>query len=141
MKPIIIKAAVSEGKPAAEFPGWIVPDTDGLLAIDMRYEGHWDAEMPDPSEWFVTHLPSGYSVRYGHYTLATHSDTAIDIAQRFYQQCKVHGFDLTSTDPAAIVAPFKKLRPSEHVTFWELVAGGKRNGSDSKPDEAKSSNG
>jgi len=122
MKAIIIKMACRENdKGESEVPGWVVPDTDDLLGIDMRYEA--DIEYMQSAKWFITHLPSGRRIGYGDYTEAAYRNDAAAIAQRFYVQFKARGWDLTESDPDQVVNPFKTLTKDEQKDFWMAVAG------------------
>lgn len=118
-KPVIIRFPTNEGH--CEVPGWIAPDTDGLFAVDMRIEA--DVETLSPADWRITHLPSGFAANNGHYTESAFRHEAFAIAKRLYQELLKLGVDLKSTDPAAVIAPYKRLSEEEATAFWMGVAG------------------
>lgn len=120
MKATVFKIT-GKGGTQTEVPGWIVPETDGLFAVDER----WPAciEECEPATWKVTHLPTGFSVTYGWLTDADTKERAADIAKAFYREYKERGFPLDITDPAAFVVPYKALSPDERKTFWLKVTG------------------
>lgn len=123
MKAIIIKTAAIPGREPQEQPGWLVDNTEGLLAIDMRYEADIEAIPPSPAGWIITHLPTGARVGYGEYTSASTKDVAASIAKRFYDEFKSRGWNLYSDQPEVVVASVQKLEPVERTQFWETVAG------------------
>jgi hypothetical protein len=122
VKAILIKTAANPGRDPQELPGWLVPDTEELFGVDMRYECDLEMIPPQPNGWIVTHLPTGACVSYLEYTRAGRLDDAIGIAQRFYGEYKARGWDLLSTDPSVITEPFKKLSYAEKIDFWEKIA-------------------
>src|SRR5262245_29498842 len=115
MKAIIIKCAPNPGRDALEVPGWLVPDTDDLFGVDMRYEADLEAIPPQPNGWVITHLPTGARVSYLEYTRAGRLDDAIGIAQRFHAEYKARGWDLQGTDSNVIVEPFKMLTYAQKI--------------------------
>lgn len=122
MQPTIIKVALKPDRQDApeSYPGWIVPDTDGLFAIDERYAA--DLEFDEPAWWTITHVPTGFRVtRYG-FTDAHTREAAAEIAQRFYRECKARGWKLDSSDPASLVEPHNAMSPDEKNAFWRAVA-------------------
>lgn len=121
MKAVVIRGAKTAGSFDLEFPGWVVPDTNEMLAVDLRVPA--DLEYMEPSDWRVTHLPTGYGVRYGPYTEASSRERAVEIAQAFYREMNALGVDLTSADPATVTAPVAKLNNEGKMRFWERVAG------------------
>jgi len=90
-----------------------------------------------PSDWFITHLPTGCSVRKGHYTTADTRERAVEIAQAFYREMKALGCDLASTDQKAIEKAVSALSGEGKRDFWDKVAGwyGQRKMVEAKVDE------
>lgn len=123
MQPVIIKFATKNGRggPGAEVPGWVVPDTEGVFAVDMRYEA--DIESLEPADWKITHLPTGMSVSVPPYTEADCRDEAFAIAQRFYNELKAGGCDVHSTESAEITRIVKALPKEDVAPFWARVGG------------------
>lgn len=122
MKAIIIKLACKpDSKGESEVPGWEVPDTQGLLGIDMRREAYME-DLCD-AEWWITHIPSGRRIGYGIYTEASQRLEAVNVAKRFYDLYTARGWDLSFTDPAKVTDPFKALSKDELTAFWAAVAG------------------
>jgi len=122
MKAIIIKYAPNPGRPGGEVPGWLVPDTEGLLAIDMRYEADIEAIPPRPAGWVITHLPTGARVGKPPYTDASSQHEAARIAKRFYEVYKARGWNIYSDKREIIVAPFNGLPREELTEIWEKIA-------------------
>jgi hypothetical protein len=120
MKAAVFKIARSPGV-ESEIPGWIVPDTDDLLAIDLRAPA--DLEYMSPSDWRITHLPTGYGVRASPYTDADTRERAVEVAQAFYRELKALGVDLAMNDIKAICAPVTALSNAGKRDFWNKVAG------------------
>jgi hypothetical protein len=121
MKAIVIQYPAKEG--SFEVPGWIVDDTDGLLAIDQRYEADLESIPPTPAVWAITHIQSGFRVKAGDYTEAGTMLKAIGIAQRFYREAKARGWDLNTADPSVVTAKYKTMSTEEARAFWYAVAG------------------
>lgn len=124
MKPIVITIpsnAMSQGK-EEQFAGYLVPDTNDTLAIDMRYEADLNAIPPQPASWAITHLPTGFRVRYGDYTRAGCMDDAMHIAKRFFIEATALGANLGSTDPAEVTGPIGALGKEAMKQFWRKVA-------------------
>lgn len=124
MKPIIITFPTKEG--LHEVPGWIVDDTGGLLAIDQRQEADVHAIPPEPAEWAITHLPSGFRIACGDYTRMATQSAAVGIAQRFYREAKARDWNLLATVPEQVTATYKTLTNDEKKAFWIAVAGWKK---------------
>lgn len=122
MQPTIIKIARKPDRPDAPeaYPGWIVPDTDGLLAIDERYAA--DLEFGEPAWWTITHIPTGFRVTKGGYTDANTREAAIAIAQRFFREYKARGWTLDTNDPAEVIKPHNSMNIDEKNAFWRAVA-------------------
>lgn len=126
LKAAIIKGEHTKGR-AFEWLGYIVPDTEDLLAVDERYPG----VEPDEQEgtgaeepvWKITHMPTMFSVSYLDYTAASSREQAFAIAQRFYQQAALEGMDLHSTEPTAITDVHKKWDDAKKQAFWSAVKG------------------
>jgi hypothetical protein len=124
MKAIIIKCAPKPGRDPLEVPGWLVPDTEDLFGVDMRYECDLEAIPPHPNGWVITHLPTGSRLSYHDYTGAGTREDAIGIAQRFYSEYMARGWNLHSEVSAEITEPVQQLNHAERTQFWERVAGG-----------------
>jgi hypothetical protein len=121
MKAAIIRGAKTPGAMELEFPGWIVPDTGDMLGVDLREPA--DLVYMEPSDWRITHLPTGYGIRAGSYTDADTRERAVEIAQAFYREMNALGVDLTSPDPATVIGPVAALSNEGKRAFWERVAG------------------
>ena len=125
MKAVIIKMACkpdTEGE--TEVPGWIVPDTQDVFAVDLRYEG--DIEYMYENGWCITHLPTGLALRAGAYTEAHRRADACDIAKRFYDEMIARGANVHSSTPADFTSVVNNLPKNERTAFWEKIAGWKK---------------
>lgn len=124
LKPVVIKILKNpkavQGLPDT-YSGFIVPDTDGIMAIDMRHAA--EPELEEPADWIVTHLPTGAGIVKSPYTAAHTCADAVDIAQRFYREAMARGWPLESADTAAIVAPHNAMTYQQKLKFWHSVAG------------------
>lgn len=123
MKATVIKIARKSQRPDAplEHPGWIVPDTDELLAVDLRVPA--DIEYLEPAQWYITHIPTGFRVNYGPYTDADTRERAVELAQAFYREMKALGVELSSPDASTITKPVTSLSSETKRDFWNKVAG------------------
>lgn len=94
--------------PAAErVRGFIVPDTNRLLAVRERWAGRWH----------VIHIESGHAVMPpGKATLSTR-EQATGFARRFYTQCAAHEIDLAA-DWAEIQRALTLMSHTERAAFW-----------------------
>lgn len=118
------------GKPAADgtpgaahtVGGWIVPGTEATLAIDMLSESDF-SDGPVFARWAITHLPTGFMVNKGEYTIAASSEDAINKAQRFYRECRRLEIDMHSKDVQVIVGPWNKMSEKEKKIIWSDIAG------------------
>jgi hypothetical protein len=125
MKATVIRIAVNPARPGgpAEYPGWIVPDTNDTLAIDERYPADpLDYECGGAAVWFITHMPTGFRVCRAGYTDADTRDRAVRVAQRFYNGAMARGIDLTSSVSTVIVDAHNKMTHAEREEFWRFVA-------------------
>lgn len=120
----VIKIARNPSRPGpSEYPGWIVPGTEGLLAIDERYpawQGTEDDPEGSPATWFITHIPTGFHVN----GVGCHSGTKLQAAQHaqnFFDEYRNRGWDLNSTDAKAIAAPVNALSADERKAFRAKV--------------------
>lgn len=120
MKAAIIKTTGREG--SSEVPGWLVPGTDDLFAIDLREDACLDAIPPIPAYYVITHVPTGFKINRAPYTDAGTRYAAAAVATRFYAEYKKRGWTLNTDDPAIVTAPFKDLSDDEKRKFWEAVA-------------------
>lgn len=121
LQAVLIKVAHDPSKPGiSEFPGWIVPETDSLFAVDQRYEA--DIETMQPASWWITHLPTGRRVSAGLYTAATTRSNAFEIAQRFYREAIALGCDLKSKNIDEVTGGFKSLSQEQRTAVWERIA-------------------
>lgn len=123
MKAILIQCAPNPGRDPLEVPGWLVPDTEDLFGVDLRYEADVEAIPPQPNRWVITHIPTGARVSNHDYTRAPTREDAIVLAQRFYGEYKARGWNLHSQVPEEIVEPVRQLNHADTVAFWEKVAG------------------
>lgn len=121
MKPIVLKGGAILG--GIEFEGFIVPDTNGLLAIDERYPADPEDKEASEAYWKITHIPTMFSVTRYDYTDAKSKEQAAAIAQRFYAEAAARGWDLTSTDDKAITDRHNSMTAEEKTKFWEAVRG------------------
>lgn len=119
-EPITFRIHLREGREGArsEYTGFIVPGTDGLLAIDERYQGDEDGE----SVWWITHLPTGVRVSMYPHTLASTKARAAQIAQQFFRQYTGRGWSLAGNDAQAIANCVRNLPPQQRAAFWAAVA-------------------
>jgi hypothetical protein len=110
-----------QGKESSrQIPAWLVPGTDGLFAIDQRFEA--DVENGEPAYWAITHVPTGFAVRKSWYTDACDRAEAIAVATAFYRESKARNFPLTSTDPQEVVAAHNSMEHDEKQRFWEAIS-------------------
>lgn len=116
--PVVLKITGQRGE--SEVPGWIVPETDGTLAIDQRAEA--DLENGEPAWWMVTHVPTGFAVRKSFYTDASTREEAIAVAQAFYREAKARNFPLTGADPQGIATAHNAMTKDERQAFWTAIA-------------------
>lgn len=121
MKPVIFKAHTTSGP--WQVPGWIVPDTDNLLAIDMRYEADIECAPPKPAKWIITHRPTGFRITREPYTDAATRGQAIMKAQMFFAMYTQRGWGLRARKPACIIAPHQAMTQCQKISFWRQVAG------------------
>jgi len=123
MVPTIIKIARNPERPNApeSYPGWIVPDTDGLMAIDQRLAAV--PEMLEPAWWTVTHIPTGMRVTKPGFTDAYTQEQAADVARRFYNAYRIRGWPIESADASRIISVHNDLSDDEKRRFWREVAG------------------
>lgn len=123
MQATIIKIARNPARPSApdEYPGWIVPETEGLLAIDLRCPA--SIEFVEAADWAITHIPTGHRVIRYPYTNASTRERAVEIAQNFYRECRSRGWDIVSSDPMAIPGMHNAMAHEHKIKFWEAVAG------------------
>lgn len=115
----------ADGSPGATHTvgGWIVPNTEQTLAIDMLSEMELTEDGPSFADWAITHLPTGFMVNKGEYTISDSSESAIKKAQRFYQVSRRLGIDMHSSDVQVIVGPWNELGEKEKKAAWIEVAG------------------
>lgn len=118
--PVIIEIACAGGERRC-LSGWIVPDTNGLFAVDQRYEADLSDIPPSPAEWVINHLPTGWAC--GPRVLTCSRDFAIARAQRLYRELVAIGADLQSKVPEYITGKVNALPKEERVAFWNRVAG------------------
>lgn len=121
MRAISIKINKARRSAPDSFQGWVVPETDDLLAIDERTPVSADGLIA--AEWVITHLPTGNSIVRAPYTNASTRERAAEIAQAFFRECKARGWPLTSRSSADIVAAHNTLPPDKKKVFWRSVAG------------------
>jgi hypothetical protein len=92
--------------------GFVVPDTDGTLAVHERWTDHWR----------VTHVLSGRAVMPPYKAELSVREQAIAFAQRFYRESIALGADLK-------VADFEEIRRQmwherglgEREAFWMRI--------------------
>lgn len=102
--------------------GWLVPDTDELLAIDQRFEPQEGEIMTvDAEDWVITHRPTGFMVARAPYTEAHTKARAAGLAQAFFRECKDLGIDLRETEANKIVARVSSLPREDQLRFWERI--------------------
>ena len=114
---VVFQVTTENGK--EDVPGWIVPDTDDLLAVDIRYDA--DLTCLESADWAITHIPTGRRVNSGWMLEAGTRADAIRIAQRFYAAYKARGWDLRGDDPDAITEPVKRLSKEEHTALFAEI--------------------
>jgi|GEM_PF-2388956 len=119
MKATVIKIRCGEGEIPEEVPGWFVPDTDELLAVDLRYEAN--VETGEAADWYITHIPTGFMVHRHGYTNAASRERAVEVAQNFYRECRARGWDMTSSDADSILSAHNKMPWEEKLRFWNAV--------------------
>lgn len=120
LKPVTIRIKLNPGKEGctSEFAGFIVPDTDELLAIDERYP---PVSFEDAT-WFITHLPTGVRVSWLEYTRAPTKARACKIAQQFFREYTRRGWRLAGNEHEAIAKRVRDLAADEKVAFWTAVS-------------------
>lgn len=92
--------------------GFVVPDTDGTLAVHERWTDHWR----------VTHVPSGRGVMPPYQAELSVREQAIAFAQRFYRESKALGADLTLADFEQVRRQMWDERGlGEREAFWSRV--------------------
>jgi hypothetical protein len=132
VKATVIRITSDPSKPhEPEFPGWLVPDTDDTLAVDLRIPA--DLEYMEPSQWYITHIPTGRRINYGLYTEASTRERAVEIAQNFYREMSAIGCHLKSTDPSEVVRAVNTLEADAKRALWTKIAGWEQRQPDSAP--------
>jgi hypothetical protein len=126
MEPIVFETVGEHGRKQRH--GYLVPETDGLLAIDQRFppsvhEDKGDILVAmDAQDWVITHLPSGFGIYQGDYTDAHTSARAAGIAQAFFRECAALGVDLRESDAGKIVAQVYSLIRGDRLCFWQRIS-------------------
>jgi hypothetical protein len=103
------------------YKGFIVPDTEGLMAIDERSPADPDDPECPEADWVVTHIPTMYAVRKSPFTDASTREKAIAIAQCFYRECKNRGWPIASEDPSELAMAHNALPVAARQLFWEQL--------------------
>lgn len=130
LKPIILHGgAIREG---VRFLGIVVPNTDGLLAIDERHQASSSEFDDEPAVWAVTHVPTMRRMQRTGSTVAENEQEAFALAARLYAACRKVGMDLTSSDFETVMAPYKALDSAAQEAFWTDVKGSQSNRSSVK---------
>lgn len=126
MKPAAIKIArdpmCNDGPPPRDFYlGWFVDGTEETFAIDERYPA--EPRFNEPAIFAITHIPTGRRLWCGAYFNGQPPDAvqAINIAQGFYRECKVLGWDMKRTDANYYYEMYRALTPPEINHFWMRV--------------------
>lgn len=128
MTPVIIHIATTRKGIQTDYPGWMVPDTDDLLAVDERHPPQPSLYNPAgelleegcEACWVITHLPTGYEVHRPEMETAT-LERAVAIAQAFYREAVARGWPLRSKESAVIVASHNAMPRAERDAFWKVV--------------------
>lgn len=135
MKATIIRITSDPNKPhEPEYPGWLVPDVEDTLAVDLRIPG--DLEYMEVNQWYITHVPTGRRINYGFYTDASTRERAVEIAQGFYREMTSLGCDLKSSDPSEVVRPVNLLDSNAKRELWFKITGWHERQA-SQPDSAR----
>lgn len=122
LKPIILHGgAIREG---VRFLGIVVPDTDGLLAVDERHQAS-SSEFDDEhaAVWAVTHIPTMRRMQRTGCTDAENEQEAFALASRLYAACKRIGMDLTLANFETVMAPYHALNDAAREAFWAEIKG------------------
>ena len=127
LTPIILHGgAIREG---VRFVGIVVPDTDGLLAIDERNQAY-EGDMEDlPAVWAVTHIPTMRRMQRTGSTIAETEQEAFALAHRLYAACRRIGMDLSAQDWETVMAPYRAMDKAAEEKFWAEVKGSDSSGS------------
>lgn len=120
MTPIVFETVGANGRKQRQ--GWLVPETDELLAIDQRFEpAEGEIMSVDAEDWVITHRPTGFMVSRHPYTEAHTKARAAGLAQAFSRECKELGIDLHETEANKIVAKVSALPREDQLRFWERI--------------------
>lgn len=110
--PVKVKGEHRAGHPF-QFDAYLVPETDGVFAVDQRY----------PLDWYITHMPTMMRVVREPYTNAPSRDRIIDIAQQLYRLGLTVGINWKSKDPATVVEHINhRMDHAQREAFWKRVA-------------------
>jgi hypothetical protein len=121
LTPVILHGgAIREG---IRFLGIIAPDTDGLLAVDERYQAGSNEMEDEPALWAVTHIPTMRRLQRTGSTDAENEQEAFSLARRLYVACKRIGMDMESSDFEKVIAPYLALDNAAKDEFWAEAKG------------------
>lgn len=128
LKPIILHGgAIREG---VRFLGIVVPGTDGLLAVDERYQASSSEFDDEPAAWAVTHIPTMRRMQRTGSTNAENEQEAFALAARLYAACRRIGMDLSARDFETVMAPYRALDLAAQEAFWTEIKGSSNDGSE-----------
>jgi hypothetical protein len=121
LTPIILHGgAIREG---VRFLAIVVPNTDGLLAVDERYPGNSTEFDDDSPVWAVTHIPTMRRMQRTGYTNAETEGEAFALASRFYAVSKRIGLNLAERDLNTFLAPYSAMDEAAKEAFWAEIKG------------------
>ncbi len=91
--------------------GFLVPETAQTMGVDER----------SPSNWVITHLPSGRRMPVAYTNHLTSCVTAIAVAQAIFREMTALGADMTFVDAGTIANVIANLPKLAQNAFWSRV--------------------